>query len=244
MSISDVKDKLTEIQKKINKMMKDRRYKKANKFMEWQNEYSAEILKCAGELRKCREELSLVITDTARAIKHGRAEIRNISLQEKELENAAMGYLVVDDAIYALQSVNNYDAINDAFETINLAAKRLYGERPKKKMGTLFRHPEREDFKTYLESDEINDARELVYKDIKENLIASGNIEECLKQYRQNMLKNPKKKTSDVNESDDNAGSSSYVSTETPAEEDDAAKREKIERDKGISFNTAPPKID
>lgn len=241
MSVSDVKDKLTEIRHAVNRMMKDRRYKKAGKFMEWQNAYSFEIIKCAGELRKCREELSLVISDTAQAIRKGRSEVRDVSLQEKELENAVLGYLAVDDAIYALQSVNNYDAVNDVYEIINMAAGRLYGERPKKKMGTLFRHPERDDFKMHLESDDMQDTRMTVYSEIKDDLIASGDIEMCLKQHRQDKLTSAESKSVARRHETDSINSTPTV----PAAvlEDDDTKRAKIEMDKSISFNTAPPKV-
>ena len=243
MAMSDVKNKLSEIQNFIQKMTKDRSYRKANKFMEWKNKYSSEIVKCAGELEVCRQSLSVIITDVAKNIRLGISEARDVSLQEMELENATIGYLSVDDAAFALQSVENYDAINSIFEMINMATKRLYGGSPKANQRTLFRHPERDDFKKQMEEDEVQASRVAIYREIKDDLITTGRIEECMKKYRQNKRKQQEVRRVSGKTAEEYDALESPAVPQTVSEDDVSERRAKIDMDKNMAFNSAPPEI-
>ena len=76
----------------------------------------------------------MVISETAKSVRQGLEEVRNVELQKLELKNAAIGYMIMDDATCALRSVNSYDAINMAYESLDMAERRLKGESPRKNL--------------------------------------------------------------------------------------------------------------
>lgn len=241
MSVEDIKNKASNVKYRIEKMMKDKQFKKEAKFFDWKCKYSMELNECAGELNLCRQMFSMIAFSAAKDIKQGEDEFRDTSLQEAELKNAFLGYLMMDDALYTLKSINDYDAITSAYESLDRAEKRIKGEKAKKNLGTFFRKPDREGVKATLENEVLDEKREKIYSEVKDELKATGNIEQTLLNYRQ-------RKREEKNGVRQPAARAEASRTETPAVPDKNYESEeerlrRVENERSMSFRTAPPEL-
>ena len=163
------------------------------------------------------------------------------SLQRNEIRNAFLGYLMMDDALYTLKSIDNYDSLTFAYEYLDMAEKRLKGEKAKRNLHTLFRKPEREGVKSVLENEELDEKRLKIYSETEEELINTGNIETTLKHYRER--KKEEKKNGKIIAKNNSQKESPTVAVPDKNYESEEERRKRVENENSRSFNTAPPEI-
>jgi hypothetical protein len=102
-------------------------------------------------------------------------------LQEQILWDAAMGYLLVRDAIYSLNSVNTYDSVEHAYEMLDEAVKVMTGKgKPSDKLH-LGQQRERDAYGFVTSSAAIKQ-KEALLETFFEQLKVSGDIEACLRE--------------------------------------------------------------
>jgi len=240
MSVEDVKGRIDSIKRKIERMMRDRQFRREGKFFEWKCKYSEQLLTCSGELNVCKKIFELVISETAKSVRQGLEEVRNVELQKLELKNAAIGYMIMDDATFALRSVNSYDAINMAYESLDMAERRLKGESPRKNLRIFGRHPERGSVQSILENADIEEERLKIYSAIESELTESGNIEQALKHYREKKKKEVENKA--YGSAVDKKISESKPEPDKDYETEEDRKR-RINEERGMAYSSAPPQI-
>lgn len=182
-----VEDKLHAAKKKLEAMKKNHRYKKANKDRAIEAEFTYEIAKCAGDLGVCLKDFKYAIEEQSFYIRKGKAEGYNISVQEQQLEDSAVGYMLVKDAMFALRSVYTYDSIDHAYSLLDRATNKITGERTFPFFGTSAKKPKREEY-GYLNAQETYEEKKSMYYSFKETLIMTGDIEACIEEYHQNKL--------------------------------------------------------
>ena len=85
----------------IEGMKKKLRHKYSKKLFQNAVDISVEINECVGKMTFCQNEFRRVIKRQSAAIKQGREEGYTTAVQESMLENAAVGYLLVKEALYA-----------------------------------------------------------------------------------------------------------------------------------------------
>lgn len=240
MSVEDIKMKTQKVKKTIENMMKDKNYKNKQKFLDWKCKYSEQLHYCCGDLSVCKNNFSMIIFDVVKKINQGEDELRNVDLQKKELENAAIGYMIADDAEYILNSISNYDAINYAYDSLNMAERRLKGDIPSKKHWLFGKKPERESVSSILENEKIESERYKIYQAIEDDLLTHGSIEKALKDYRAKKKKEleTKRIRPERTESADNVSAEPETSYETKEERD-----ERVNIEKSMQYHNTPPKI-
>ena len=244
MSFERINESINSVRKKFDGMMKNRHFRKQANFLEWKQNCSSQLNECAGELNACKELFSVAARTSAAAIQKGREECRNTSLQEDELRNAVVGYLTMDDAIFTLESLNNYDALTRAYEDLTLAEKRMKGERARRDLHTFLRRPERKGIQGILDSEEQEAENLKIYEAIKEELIESKNIELTIKNYRKR--KSEEKKNGKKQDTPPPPASDPAAAEAVHAEqyyESDEERRQRIAHEKRRAFDTAPPEI-
>lgn len=120
--IHDVKNTLSDIKKKY-------RFKKARMLQEEKVELQVTLSKCRGKLEICKKDFDRAINTQSRNINDGKKIGADTIIQEQILWDAAIGYMLVRDAIFALETITSYDAVSHAYEMLDAAMKQVAGKK-------------------------------------------------------------------------------------------------------------------
>lgn len=178
--MSKISDLLADVQDKLDKIRRDKRFKKARLNMDDIVALRSALVTCSGQLAICKNDFELTIRDQARNIREGESIGADTRIQGEILENAAIGYLLVKDAIYALKSVQRSDTVTQAYNTLDVAID-LMTDRTRKlpAPGRIRRLKEREVFGGVTSENAVAQKR-LIVSQIFEALKGTGDIESCL----------------------------------------------------------------
>ena len=179
--MSKLSDLLADAQEKLDKIRRDRRFKKARLNMDDIVALRSALVTCSGQLAICKNDFELTIRDQARNIREGESIGADTSIQGEILENSAIGYMLVKDAIYELKSVQRSDTVTQAYNTLDVAID-LMTDRTRKLPvpGRIRRLKEREVFGGVTSENAVAQKR-LIVSQIFEALKETGDIEACLK---------------------------------------------------------------
>lgn len=119
--IRDTKSTLEEIKRKY-------RFKKARMAKEDAVELQVTLSKCRGKLEICKNDFNRAIKNQSRNINDGKKIGADTLIQEQILWDAAIGYMLVRDAIFALETITSYDAVSHAYEMLDAAMKQISGK--------------------------------------------------------------------------------------------------------------------
>ncbi|MCD8159813.1 MAG: hypothetical protein LUE61_01215 [Clostridiales bacterium] len=108
----------------------------------------------------------------------------DVQINEQILWDAALGYMLVKDAIFALGTVPEYDSIAHAYELLEAATRQIAnkGSNPFRLKGKI-PGKERDEY-GYLTAESTLKEKEEVLDGFFDELKQTGNIEECLKNRR------------------------------------------------------------
>ena len=171
-----IHDSLNAARDKLEAAMKDRRFKKANLSREDQIELQAAQAMCAGKLERCRKDFDRIIREQSSYIREGQALGHNTDVQQKMLLDAAIGYLLVRDAIYALKTINNHTSISHAYEMMDLATRHMSGKKSSLPLKGILSKAGYHD----LTSNASYNAKAEQVNSFYQDLMAHGDIEACL----------------------------------------------------------------
>ena len=141
-----------------------------------------DMSKCRGKLGVSRTKFLLCIQEQSKAIREGMKEGFDTHVQEKTLKEAAIGYLLVRDAIFALESVNSYDSVEHANELLAEAIGVMTGkQRPRDRL--FFGGQRKRDAYGFINSSaalrEKDDMVESFFMELK----MTGDIDQCIEAY-------------------------------------------------------------
>lgn len=163
----------------LSELKRSREFKKANKERQKSAELLSALMKCRGRLETSKTDFNRVIKTQYRHIRTGKAEGMNTDLQEDTMWDAAIGYLMVRDAIYSLESINTYDSVDHAYEMLDEAVKVMTGKgKPTKKL-YLGGQQRRKDY-DFLNSGAALKEKEDLLDTFFAELVETGDIEACL----------------------------------------------------------------
>lgn len=172
----------------LAKIKKDRRYQKANNSRQAAAQLQYDLTVCRSQLEGSRTDLDRVIRVQSRNIQAGEAQGADTSIQRRLLQEAALGYLLIKDAIYALTTISSYDSISYAYEVLDAAVEQL-SNKPKKmrKLSDLpaFCANRRRNGYEALSSPERQTEKELLCERMMPELIRLGDIETVLQRTQQ-----------------------------------------------------------
>ncbi len=121
-TIRDVKNSLEEIKRKY-------RFKKSRMVREDAVELQVTLTKCRGKLEICKKDFNRVINIQSKNINEGKKVGADTIIQEQILWDAAIGYMLVRDAIFALETITSYDTVSHAYEMLDAAIKQAAGKK-------------------------------------------------------------------------------------------------------------------
>src|SRR5699024_10167720 len=109
-------------------IQRDSRFRKAARGRDQSTELQMALGQCRGRLKGCSADLEHIMAKQSRAIQDGTRLGKDTHIQEDIHWDAAMGYLLVDDAMYALESISSEQSIAYAYELLESATKKLAKE--------------------------------------------------------------------------------------------------------------------
>lgn len=178
--MASISEMLEDAKSSIKQLEKKHKFKQANKDRQEAAALQYDLGQCRGKLESCKKQFSRTIHTQSINIADGRAAGIDTILQEQILWDAALGYLLVRDAIYALQSITSYDSVAHAYELLDAATKQMAG-----KQGGLSKFPrigttkERNAY-GYVTSSAAVKQKEAFLDTFFEDLKENGDIEACL----------------------------------------------------------------
>ena len=178
MSITDMID---DAKKTLDGLIRKHKFRKANLQRQEKAELTAEISRCNGKLAECKASYKSAIKEQYVNIAEGTAKGYDTIPQEQILWDAALGYMLVEDAMFALRSIGSYDSMVRAYSMLDATTKTITG-----KKGGLFGklkpggNKERDVF-GYINSEEVRKEKEEILSGFFEQLKLTGDIDACLK---------------------------------------------------------------
>lgn len=124
-----ISDKISEVQNSLKELKRKYRFKKARMAREDAVELQLTLAKCRGQLEICKNDFNRAINTQSKNIIEGKKKGADTIIQEQILWDAAIGYLLVRDAIYALETISSYDAVSHAYEMLDAAMKQVAGKK-------------------------------------------------------------------------------------------------------------------
>ena len=202
-----ISEKISEVQASLQDIKRKSKFKKARLAREEAVELAATLAKCRGKLEICKKDLSRAINTQSRNITAGIEVGADTLIQEQILWDSAIGYMLVKDAIYALETVSSYDAVSHAYEMLEAAMKQVTGKKsnfPHMKVGST---KERNAY-GYITSSAALKNKEALLESFFEDLKRYGGIEARLAEARipgakQAELRHACTEDSDVSEIDE-----------------------------------------
>lgn len=171
--IDDVKAYLAKVKKKY-------RFRKARLAREDAAEFTYALAECRGKLEVCKKSFLQVITRQSRNICAGEETGADTLIQQQLLWDSAIGYMMVRDAIFALETIGNYESVAHAYELLDCAIRQVSGKKTPL-LGWLKRNNnEVRNLYGYVTSDASKSKKEVLLDSFFEHLKHDGDIEKHL----------------------------------------------------------------
>ena len=186
-----IQDSLNAAKMKLEEMMRDRRFRKANLAREEKVALQPAQAMCRGKLEICQRDFERIIRDQSKYIREGQSIGADTLIQEQMLWDAAIGYMMVKDAIYSLRTINNHNSLAHAYEMMDMATKQTSG----KKSGLPIKTIRNRNIYGFVTSSAAYNEKSELLDSFFEELKVTGKIEECLSNaqrpgYRDAVLRN------------------------------------------------------
>lgn len=181
--MSTITNKLEDAKNALNELSRKHKFKKANASRAEAAELQASLAKCRGTLEVCKKDFSRTIRTQKNSIAEGAAIGADTTIQEQMLWDAAIGYMLVKDAIYALKTISTFDSVSHAYEMLGTAVdlmserQRILSKLPK--LPKLGGNRERNVYGYITSNTALRQKQELL-DGFFEELKKTGDIEACL----------------------------------------------------------------
>lgn len=176
----NIADTINDVKKTLHDHMRKRKFKKANLDRAERSELVSEMSKCNGKLNACKNSFRAAIKEQSAFIAEGRQNGYDTIPQEQILWDAAIGYMLVDDAMFALKSIGSYDSMARAYEMLDAATKQITGKKSKLAKNRMAGQGERDPF-GYINSADVVKSKMELLDGFFEILKQTGDIEACLR---------------------------------------------------------------
>lgn len=168
--------------KALAELKLNQKFKRQNKERRQAVELLEAMGKCRGKLEMCKNSFERSIRKQSAAVREGRREGIDTQLQEQTLYDAALGYLLVRDAMFALKSINTYDSVEHAYSMLDEAIRAMSGKTKPKDGLFLGKQHERDSY-GFISSNEALRQKGEILDTFFDELKGSGDIEKCIQNY-------------------------------------------------------------
>lgn len=175
-----ISEMLKDAKASVKQMQKKHRFKKANKEREAKSELQYNLGLCRGKLESCKNQFDRTIRTQSKNIAEGRRQGVDTLIEEQILWDAAIGYLLVRDAIYSLNSVTSYDSVAHAYDLLDAATKQIAGKSGGLAKFTRVKSGKERNVYGYVTSDAAVKQKVEYLDTFFDELVQTGNIEACM----------------------------------------------------------------
>lgn len=175
-----LKDNVIRVQNYFEEVMKKHRYNKANNARQAAVEERLDYTNCAGKLNQCLSQFKITIKTQVMHIREGEMFQRDTTLQEDELWDAAIGYMLVQDAQYAMKSLYSINSVEYAYSLLNGVTNYMNGGRLNMPLVNGVRTSSDRNAHGYLTSEKAIRDKEALLKSFYDELKRTGDIDGCL----------------------------------------------------------------
>ena len=175
-----ISDTLDDVKASVREIMRKHRFKKANLARQEAAELQSSLAKCRGKLELCRKDFARSIRTQSKNIAEGQRTGMETIIHEQMMWDAAIGYMLVNDAIFALKSISTYDSIAHAYEMLEAATKQMSGKKSKLDRIPHIGSAKKRDSYGYITSSAAAKEKEELLSSFFEQLKVTGDIEVCL----------------------------------------------------------------
>ena len=155
-------------------------FKDANKRRANEAQLRSDLTKCRGTLELCKKDFQRVIRTQTDNIQKGQRAGFDTLVQEQILWDAALGYLLVRDAIYAIESVSSYDSVEAAYQLLDQATEQIKNKKRKQPFAFLSKGSARREEFGFLSSRSVQAEKEILLTSIFDRLKLTGDIDACI----------------------------------------------------------------
>ena len=200
--MSSIINKIEDAKKALEELKRKRKFKKANDARAEAAELQMQLATCRGKLEICKSDFNRTIRHEAKSIAEGTEIGADTVIQEQTMWDAAIGYMIVKDAIYSLKTISTFDSVTYAYDMLGTAVD-LMSERKRimPKLPNVAGKRGRNVY-GYITSSAALRQKQEILDSFFEELKRSGDIEQCLA-----LAKNPvdvaaARKSGDLSEHD------------------------------------------
>ena len=240
MAISDM---IEEVQSSLKDIKRKYRFKKARMAHEEAAELQATLAKCRGKLEICRKDLNRAINTQSKNICAGLKEGADTLIQQQILWDAAIGYMLVRDAIYALETISSYDAVSHAYEMLDAAMKQVAGKKSGFPSNMKIGSTKERNAYGYITSSAALKEKEGMLDTFFEQLKLEGDIEARLAEARLPGERQAEQRHAYMNNVAPVSGTQSYMDRLSGVKDDEDMEMD-FSGDKSAMFDIHPPQID
>lgn len=174
-------DLLDDAKKTVNDLKKKYKFHYLNKKREEAAGLIYDVNACQGRLGACKREFNRIIKEQSKAVREGRVNGMDVFIQQNMLHDAAVGYLLVRDAMFALNSVSSTDSIAHAYELLETATLQMQGKKPLKDLipGVANKKGDRDKY-GFLTADATLADKNAYIATFFDELIQTGDIDKCI----------------------------------------------------------------
>lgn len=122
-------DTLDEAKAYLAGVKKKYRFRKARLAQKEAVELQSTLAQCRGKLEICKKDFNRAVNVQSKNIGEGMRVGADTVIQEQILWDSAIGYMLVRDAIFALETISSYDAVSHAYEMLDAAMKQVSGKK-------------------------------------------------------------------------------------------------------------------
>lgn len=176
-------DIFSDSQKALDELRRNKIFRRQNKERQQAEDLLDAMSKCRGKLKISLKSFERSIREQSKFIQEGLRDGKDVLLQEQTLWDAAIGYMLVSDANFALKSINTYDSVEHAYELLEEAVKIMTGRAKPKESLNLGKQRERDAY-GYITSKAAIKRKEEMLDSFFNELKISGDIEACIEAYR------------------------------------------------------------
>lgn len=171
-----IMDSLNAARARLEEIVHDYRFQRANLNREEKIALQAALAKCRGKLEVCQKDFARIVREQSKNIREGQSIGADTLVQEQMLWDAAIGYMLVRDAIFSMKTINTHQSVAHAYEMMDLATRQMSG----KKSGLPLKTVRDRNVYGYVTSEAAYKEKEELLDSFFEQLKSSGDIEECL----------------------------------------------------------------
>ena len=184
--MSTIINKIEDAKKALDELKRNRRFKKANNARAEAAELQNQLAVCRGKLEICKNDFSRTIRHQSKSIAEGVQMGADTVIQEQTMWDAAIGYMMVKDAIYSLKSISTFDSVTYAYDMLGTAVDLMSDRKHSAPVLSKITGRRGRNVYGYITSNAALRQKQEILDSFFEELKRNGDIEKCL-----SLAKNP-----------------------------------------------------